>query len=64
VKKRKALSTQNRPAGFGLLFPIVMYLLLDKIDAAPWAWGAVGTIVVIVVIANIVDYFTCEQVEL
>ena len=63
MKQRKVVHAKNLAMRPPLIATLVLWLVLDKLDAAGWVWGAVGVVVVVLWLAWIVDVLNIEQVE-
>lgn len=61
---RVALSRKNQAPQLPLMHTVVWWLVLDKLDAAPWVWGAWAALFVLVWLAALFDILTARQVEL
>ena len=62
--KTKVVANKNLPVPMPLQFSLICYLLLDKFQAAGWAWGAVGVILALLWIVYFIAIFSTEQVDL
>jgi hypothetical protein len=62
--RRKALSSKNVPRRLHLMMYAVIWLLMDRFNPPGWAWGVVGTICAVMLMASLVDFFGAEDVEL
>lgn len=60
----KVISRKNVPSYPPLLFTIVMWLLLDRVQAAGWVWGVVGTLVAIIWIGFIINVSKEDQTDI
>jgi len=60
----KVIAFKNQPVRLPMWATIGTYLLMDKIAAPQWAWGAVGCVFVIVWIASIVSICKQTQVDI
>ena len=58
------ISRSNIPVKLPFFQTITIYLLLDKLDAAGWIWGVVGTIVVLWWILAIVALITSSETDI
>jgi hypothetical protein len=64
MKKTPVISFKNQKTKLPLLTTIIAYLVLDKFNASPYVWGAVGTLFIIFWIASIVAQFREEAVDI
>ena len=64
MKNRKVVSSTNLPARLPITFSIVMWLLLDRIQAPGYVYGIVFTIIGIMAIAAAIDIWKREDVTL
>lgn len=64
MNKRRALSGKNLPRGLHLQLFAVIWLLLDRLQAAQWVWGVVGTICFFLFIFLVYDFFSANDVRL
>lgn len=62
--KRRALHAKHRPRSLNLAWFAVAWLLADRIGMPAWAWGVWCTLIGLIAIATLVDFFTAEDVEL
>jgi len=60
----KVIARKNTPTGLPIFTTVVIYLMLDKFHAAPWVWGAVGTLLIIIWIAAIIRICTEKSVDI
>ena len=61
MNKRIVVADKHVPLPFVPIFPtITLWLLLDRLSAPGWVWGAVGMIVAFLWVTYIVDFFTRE----
>jgi hypothetical protein len=58
---RKVINKNNARCNFPIIATLVWWLVLDKIDAPGWAWGVIGTILVVGWVVIIIDVFTREE---
>lgn len=63
MKTRKVVHGKNLTMRCPLVATLVFWLVLDRLDAAGWVWGAVGVVLVIGWIAWIVDLLNVDQVD-
>ena len=63
MKSRKVLAWKNLPTRCPLMGTLVLWLLLDRLDAVGWVWGAVGVVMLIGWLGWIIDTFKDEQIE-
>lgn len=61
---KKVIAAKNLPMRLPISLSILLWLLLDRLAAASWAWGCVGTLLAIIWIVAIYEVFTQESVEL
>lgn len=61
---RLVLSMTNMPLRLPWQATILLWLLLDRLHAPGWVWGAVGFLLVIVWISWLIDVCTHRNVEL
>lgn len=64
MKRRRSLSDKNLPRKLPIIHLMVYWLLLDRLHASAWAWGVVGTLMVIVMIGSLIDFFTAQDFEI
>ncbi len=64
MTKRKVIAFSNISTPIPLQTTAVVYLLLDKIQAAGWIWGAVGCTLVLIWLVWIVGFFIEEEVDI
>jgi hypothetical protein len=62
--KRTVISNKNLPISLPLSTTLVAWLVLDKLQAAGWIWGAVGIVFLALWIASVHDIITRKDVEL
>lgn len=58
--KQQVIPWKELPTKCPLFGTIVLWLLLDRLDAAQWVWGAVGVVVLVVWIVWIIGLFRDE----
>lgn len=63
MKKRKVISSKNLPIRPPLIGTLVWWLVFDKLGAPGWAWGVLGTLVVVGWIVFVVDVLNRDYVE-
>lgn len=61
---RKALSGKNAPRSLRLGLFAIVWLVADRLDPSPTAWGVIYTLMAITAIILVVDFFTAKDVEL
>lgn len=64
MKHKKVISHNNLPTHLPVTSTIAVYLLLDKLRAPGWFWGAVGLFFVALWIGAIVAILHEDDVEL
>lgn len=63
-KKPQTLSFANFPSRLPLTGILVIGLLLDRVHAPGWLWGACGTIMFFLVVGVLYQYLTAESVDI
>lgn len=61
MKKVPVLAWKHYPAKLPIIPTIVFWLALERLSAPGWAWGVVGTILVVGWVLNIIALFRQEQ---
>lgn len=61
---RKALSAKNGPRSLRLGMFALVWLVADRFDPTPAAWGVIYTLMAITAILMVIDFLTAEDVEL
>ena len=64
MKERKVISGNNIPVRIPVIDAIVLYLLLDKFNAAAWIWGVVGTLWAIMFIATLIATWNEKSIDI
>jgi hypothetical protein len=62
--KRRVISRKNLPTRMPLMGTFVYFLMLDRVHAASWVWGAFGVLVIIGWIAWLFDLCSRTDVDL
>jgi len=57
----KVIARKHLPAEIPVIPTLVWYLFLDRLHAPGWAWGAIGVLLLISWIVNIVRMATQEE---
>jgi hypothetical protein len=60
----KVISSKNLPARLPLWTTILMWLVLERLNAPGWVWGVVGTIFVVLWIGAITLMIKQESVDI
>ena len=60
----KVIAFKQLPSRLPIQSSIVIYLLMDRLNAGALAWGIVGTLLVIVWLAAIYQVYNQEQTEI
>ena len=63
MKKTKVISTKNMPFRLPIYQTLVAWLVLERMDASGWIYGAVGMLFVFVWIIAICGLIYSEQVS-
>ena len=61
---RKALASKNGHRRIPLVTLAVIWLLMDRFNPVGWVVGVVWTLVALVYLLAIFDFFTAEDIEL
>jgi hypothetical protein len=64
MKHQKVVSNKNLPTRLPITLSIWVWLLLDRLKAASWVWGVVGTLVVILWAAAIFGIIHEDRTDL
>ena len=64
MEHRKVISNKNMPPRLPLISSIVVGLLLDRLHAAGWVWGACGAVFLVAWIASIYDLCVQNAVDI
>jgi len=64
MKLRRVVHGKNLPIRCPLVSTLVLWMVLDKVSAAGWVWGVVGTLVVVMWVEWLIDIFAIEHVEI
>lgn len=64
MKSRKVLPWKIMPPKAPIGFPIVWWLLLDRLQPPGWVWGATGFVVAFLFVCAIIDLFTVKYIPL
>lgn len=64
MNKKNVLSNNSLPARLPVVFTAVVYLLLDKFQAAEWVWGAAGLFLVLLWIFTFIAKSHEEHIDL
>jgi hypothetical protein len=59
--RRHAISYKDLPSRSPLIVTLVSYLMLDRLSAPGWIWGALGLFLVAMWVGYILYLFTCES---
>ena len=62
--KRKVIDSKNLPMRPPLIGVLVAWLVIDKLDAPGWVWGAVGLFFAFLWIAWLFDVSTREDTDI
>lgn len=62
--EKRAIKHSNLPPRSPLVFTIAIGLLLDRLDAAGWVWGAVGLLALILWVSFFAALFLVTYVDL
>ena len=62
--KKKVIKYNNLPTRIPLWSTIVAYLLLDKLNAPGWAWGALGLFFVIGWMVCLLSIFNDDYIDI
>lgn len=63
-RKPKVLSWRNLPSRPPWILTAVVYLLLDRWQAAGWVWGAVGTVLFILWVASVWQMIIEDDIDI
>ncbi len=61
--KKRVIKRDNLPSKIPVFQMMTAYLMLDKFNATDWVWGVVGTIMAVVFIGNVVNFFKETEVD-
>lgn len=61
---KKVVATKNLPMHPPITLTIACWLLLDRLRAPAWVWGAVGTLLGLIWLIALYEIFTQEPTEL
>ena len=61
MKKKKVVNPKNLPCGIPVFKVLTLCLVLDRLNAQGWVWGAVLTVGSMLIIAGIVITFFRED---
>jgi len=61
---RRSLSAKNIPRSLRINTLICLYLLADKLNPTPFAWGCIWAALVFLFLVFLFDFFTAKDVEL
>ncbi len=64
MKKQKFIKGNNLPPRFGLLSPLVWWLILERFSAPGWVFGLVYTLIGIFYISEIIRLCISDSVDL
>lgn len=60
-RKQPVVNRVELPTRSPTIHGAVLYLLLDRFDAAGWVWGVAGTLYVLLVVASVIQIFFREK---
>lgn len=60
----KVVSFKNLPTRLPIYQGLTLWLVLDRVDAPSWAWGAVGTLFGLLFLVALYIVCTQKQVEI
>jgi len=63
MKSVKVISYKQLPAKIPTVPTAVAWLLLDRLQAAGWVWGVVGTMFALIWIGSVTAFFMQETVD-
>jgi hypothetical protein len=65
MSKRKVISWKQMPARpwNWVWAAIILWMLLDRLRAPGWAWGAVGTILLLLLIGSLASWLSEEEFD-
>jgi len=63
MKSVKVISYKQIPVRIPTVPTIVAWLLLDRLQAAGWVWGVVGTMFALIWISSVTTFFMQETVD-
>lgn len=63
MDKRVVIDRKHLPVNLPIMGPIALGLLLDRLGAPGWLWGAVGVLVALVWVLVIVKALTHDEAE-
>jgi hypothetical protein len=58
------IDTKHMTFGIPLQLTAIVYLLLDKFQAAGWVWGVVGTLLALIWLVGIISILTAKYVDI
>ncbi len=61
--KKRVISPKNLPSKIPVYQALIVYLMLDKLNAADWVWGVMGTIMAVVIIGSLIEINKETKVE-
>lgn len=64
MKTRKTINGRNIQTRSPISFTLILYLLFDKWGVPMWVYGAVGTLMLIWLIAWVADFTTNTSVDI
>lgn len=64
MKKTKVISYKSLPAKSPIQVTAVIWLVLDRMRAQQWAWGAMGVLVILIWVSYIYGRITEEEIEI
>lgn len=63
MNARNVISPKNIPASLPYSATIATGLLLDRINAPGWVWGALGTVFAVVWVSVVIDISTRKETK-
>ena len=66
MAKRKVISWRQLPSRpwNWVWAAMILWMFLDRFHAPGWVWGAVGTILGLVLIGSLANWFSEEEIEI
>ncbi|KKL79048.1 hypothetical protein LCGC14_2018760 [marine sediment metagenome] len=64
MKRTKKIHNKNLPPRIPLFPGITIWLLLDRINAPGWAWGAAGLFFLLLLIVSTAEFFTSKLTDI
>jgi hypothetical protein len=62
--KKQVISSNNFKTKSPIMVTLVLYLCFDKWHVPYWIWGVVGTLLFIVLIASVIDFFNTKEIDI